>query len=118
MYILENLLKDMVSNDASDLHLSVGSPPRIRKNGLLVPLDGDKLSPNLLNQILQDHLDKDRMKKINLGEEIDFSIGIPGISRFRVNVFKQRVCMRISQRNTRSCSVSKIQFNIQKLYLE
>ena len=90
MYILENLLKDMVSNDASDLHLSVGSPPRIRKNGLLVPLDGDKLSPNLLNQILQDHLDKDRMKKINLGEEIDFSIGIPGISRFRVNVFKQR----------------------------
>ena len=51
MYILENLLKDMVSNDASDLHLSVGSPPRIRKNGLLVPLDGDKLSPNLLNQI-------------------------------------------------------------------
>jgi len=90
MIVLNDLLKKVVENDGSDLHLSVGTPPRIRKNGLLKPLDEEKLSPENLKTILKEHLSNDRIDRLNKGEEIDFSIGLPGLSRFRVNFFKQR----------------------------
>ena len=90
MYNLNNLLKNMVDNNASDLHLSVGSQPRVRTNGLLRPLEGEKISPANMKDILKEHLDQNRFKKIEEGQEIDFSIGLPGVSRFRVNFFKQR----------------------------
>ena len=90
MYILNDLLKKVVDKQGSDLHLSVGTPPRIRKNGLLVPIDGEKLSPDNLKSVLKDHLNSERLERLNQGEEIDFSIGLTGLSRFRVNFFKQR----------------------------
>ena len=90
MYILNDLLKKVVDKQGSDLHLSVGTPPRIRKNGLLVPIDGEKLSPENLKSVLKDHLNSERLDRLNQGEEIDFSIGLTGLSRFRVNFFKQR----------------------------
>jgi len=90
MYSLEKLLKYVVENNASDLHLSIGTQPRMRQNGILIPIDEEKLTPTLLNKIIKEHLTKDRIEKLNIGQEIDFSIGIAGLSRFRVNFFKQR----------------------------
>jgi len=90
MYKLEDLLKHVVNNNASDLHLSVGTQPRIRQNGILIPIEGEKLLPEHLNNIISEHLTKERTEKLSKGIEIDFSIGIPGVSRFRVNFFKQR----------------------------
>ena len=90
MYSLEELLKHVVSNNASDLHLSIGTQPRIRQNGVLISIDGEKLSPDNLTNIISEHLTKERTDKLKQGKEIDFSIGIPGVSRFRVNFFKQR----------------------------
>ena len=90
MYTINNLLQSVVEKDASDLHLTVGSPPRIRKNGELISLEGEKLSPEHVENILKEHLTNDRIEKLSCGKEIDFSIGLPGISRFRVNMFKQR----------------------------
>ena len=46
MYTLNELLKKVVDIDCSDLHLSVGTPPRVRKNGQLTPIEGEKLSPD------------------------------------------------------------------------
>ena len=43
MYTLNELLKKVVDIDCSDLHLSVGTPPRVRKNGQLTPIEGEKL---------------------------------------------------------------------------
>jgi len=90
MYNLENLLKRVVDDNASDLHLSVGTQPRIRINGILIPIDGEKLSPDNLKKIITEHLTNERLEKLTIGKEIDFSIGIAGLSRFRVNFFKQR----------------------------
>ena len=87
---LEKMLSDMVARDASDLHLTVGSPPKIRINGDLVNLDENKLTPDTLNQILKVYLNDERSSALSECKEIDFSIGIKGISRFRVNIFKQR----------------------------
>jgi len=90
MYSLDKLLKHVVEKNASDLHLSVGTQPRIRQNGILLPIEGEKLSPENLKKIIKEHLTKNRIEKLNIGKEIDFSIGIAGLSRFRVNFFKQR----------------------------
>ena len=90
MNTLNELLKEMVDNNASDLHLSVGSQPRIRKNGELIQLEKEKLSPQSLKDIIKEHLTEERINLLKNGEEIDFSIGLPGVSRFRVNFFKQR----------------------------
>ena len=53
-------------------------------------LDENKLSPDTLNQILKIYLDDERASALSKSKEIDFSIGIKGVSRFRVNIFKQR----------------------------
>ena len=87
---LEKMLSDMVERDASDLHLTVGSPPKIRVNGELINLNENKLIPDALNEILKNHLNKNRLLSLSEGNDIDFSIGIKGVSRFRVNIFKQR----------------------------
>lgn len=87
---LEKMLSDMVERDASDLHLTVGSPPKIRVNGELINLNENKLMPDSLNEILKNHLNKSRLSSLSEGNDIDFSIGIKGVSRFRVNIFKQR----------------------------
>ena len=55
---LEKMLSDMVERDASDLHLTVGSPPKIRVNGELINLNENKLIPDALNEILKNHLNR------------------------------------------------------------
>jgi len=87
---LEQMLSDMVNRDASDLHLTVGSPPKIRINGDLLNLNEEKLIPDNLNKILKDYLNDKRLSLLSNGDDVDFSIGIKGVSRFRVNLFKQR----------------------------
>ena len=90
MCTLNELLKTVVDMDCSDLHLSVGTPPRVRKNGLLIPLEEEKLSPDSIKNILKEHLNSDRIDNLNKGIEVDFSISLSGLSRFRVNFFMQR----------------------------
>ena len=90
MYILKDLLKLMSTENASDLHLSIGSPPRIRINGNLKPIEGDKIIPEQIEILLKEYLNEDKIQKIKNGKELDFTIGIPGLSRYRVNAFKQR----------------------------
>ena len=87
---LEQMLSEMVNNDASDLHLTVGSPPKIRINGNLSNLNEEKLIPDTLSKILKDYLNDERLLLLSNGKDVDFSIGIKGVSRFRVNLFKQR----------------------------
>ena len=90
MYFLKNLLELMSEKNASDLHLSIGSPPRIRINGKLAPIDGEKLTLEQIKKLLQEYISDDKLQEIKQGTECDFTIGIPGLSRYRVNAFKQR----------------------------
>ena len=90
MTLLENMLKSVVEKEGSDLHLSIGSPPRIRINGNLKTISDNKLSSDELKNLLKDELTAERLDKLSDGYDIDFSIGITGLSRFRVNLFTQR----------------------------
>ena len=87
---LDDLLTKTVDQDGSDLHLTAGSSPRIRKSGSLVPLDNEILNPQTIKSLLEPKLSTEQLAKIESGNELDYSISVPGLSRFRVNVFKQR----------------------------
>ena len=79
MYVLKDLLISMSEQNASDLHLTLGSPPRIRINGKLNPIEGNKLNATDITQMLQEYLSDNQLKTINAGTELDFTIGIPGL---------------------------------------
>ena len=87
---LQELLRLLIDRSGSDLHISAGSPPRIRVHGTLSPMDMPVLTgvdaKNLCYSILTD-TQKHRFEEEN---ELDFSFGLKGLSRFRGNLFVQR----------------------------
>ena len=87
---LKELLTKTVEEKASDLHITAGSPPRIRKGGKLIPLSEDNLDPEETRKIIESELSKVNKEKLSNKSEVDYSISVPGVSRFRVNVFNQR----------------------------
>ncbi len=87
---LFNLLKLMIDQNASDLHITAGSPPRLRINGKLVPIDAPPLTPTETKKLCYSVLTDSQKKKFEEEEELDFSFGVKGLSRFRGNLFVQR----------------------------
>ncbi len=90
MASLPELLKIMIEKDASDLHLTVGSPPQIRVDGNLVGLHMEPLSPVETKQMCYSVLTEAQKKRFEEESELDFSFGIKDLSRFRANMFVQR----------------------------
>src|SRR2546423_9605587 len=88
---IDELLEHMVAQNASDLHVTVGTPPVIRVRGEVERLDGfDPLSPEETQQLLYRILSSEQQKQLELKRQLDFSHSIPGLARFRVNVYFQR----------------------------
>src|SRR5256714_473460 len=88
---IDELLEHMVAQNASDLHVTVGTPPVIRVRGEVERLDGfDPLSPEETQQLLYRILSSERQKQLEIKRQLDFSHSIPGLARFRVNVYFQK----------------------------
>ncbi len=87
---LHQLLKIMVDKGASDLHVTVGSPPQLRIDGTLVPLKTKKLAPQETRQLCYSVLTDSQKQKFETDSELDLSFGVKGLSRFRGNIFMQR----------------------------
>src|SRR3989442_10062513 len=88
---IDELLEHMVTRDASDLHVTAGAPPVIRVRGEVERLDGfDPLSPEETQQLLYRILSSEQQKQFEIKRQLDFSHSIPGLARFRVNVYFQR----------------------------
>ncbi|RJQ23148.1 MAG: PilT/PilU family type 4a pilus ATPase, partial [Nitrospiraceae bacterium] len=90
METLYELLKIMIDRGASDLHVSTGTPPRIRVDGKLVPLDGAALSPADTKALCYSVLTDTQKHKFEENNELDLSFGVKKLSRFRANIFMQR----------------------------
>jgi twitching motility protein PilT len=88
---LNDILGVALRTGASDIHLKAGLPPMFRLDGALVPLkDGKRLPPEEVARMafgIMNEFQKERFKQTN---EVDLAYGIPGLGRFRVNVFQQR----------------------------
>jgi len=87
---LVDILLEVLEKDASDLHLSVGSPPILRENGQLVRMDLPVLGPNETRELVYSILNQDQRQRLENDWEIDFSYSVPGRARFRVNAYFQR----------------------------
>jgi twitching motility protein PilT len=97
----EELLKIVSQEDQiSDLHLTVFSPPYIRKNGKLRPYDkyNKELSVEDTENLAKEMMSDKQYKEFKEKGEIDFSYRIPGTSRFRVNAYHQRGSVGIALR--------------------
>lgn len=88
---LHDTLTVAVKHGASDVHLKAGLPPMFRLNGRLIPLkEAPRVSPEEMNRLAASIMNDYQREHFRQYNELDLAYGIPGLGRFRVNVFQQR----------------------------
>jgi twitching motility protein PilT len=88
---IDRLLEQTVANSASDLHLTVGSKPVIRVHGRLQRLEHEPMmTPEMTREMLYRILSTEQQKQLEIKRQLDFAYSVPGMARFRVNVYSQR----------------------------
>lgn len=87
---IEELLELTVDSNASDLHISAGLPPIIRVGGELLKTELPALTESDVQQIIFSMLSNEQRREVEQNLELDCSVGIHGLGRFRVNVYKER----------------------------
>ena len=88
--LIEKYLEVVVKERGSDLHISAGLPPVVRIDGQLQRMDVPALKPEEVELLLFPMLNKEQRRKLEQDWELDFSYGVQGLSRFRVNIYKDR----------------------------
>jgi twitching motility protein PilT len=88
---IDDLLEQLVAHGGSDLHVSVGSPPAVRVRGHIHRLEGyEPLTSDDTRMLLYRILSSEQQKHFEIKRQLDFAYSIPGLARFRVNVYYQR----------------------------
>lgn len=90
MITIDLLFQLAVEHKASDIHLAVESPPVLRIDGVLTRIGEEKLSCQELDQFAHFLMNENQAQRFLEQGELDFSYSLPGVGRFRVNVFRQR----------------------------
>ena len=117
---VEEIMKKAIEAKASDVHITVGLPPKMRVHGDLVPMDLPKLLPAdtmELAQVIMNDLQREKFEQLG---EVDMSYAIPHLGRYRVNLFKQRgavaMALRVVNTSVPSPQELGIPQSIQDLY--
>jgi twitching motility protein PilT len=87
---IDELLEQTVALGASDLHVTVDSPPVVRVRGTLQPIGDGSLDPEATQSLLYRILNTEQQKRLEIDRQIDLAHDVPGVARFRVNVYFQR----------------------------
>jgi twitching motility protein PilT len=87
---IHQLLKAMVEMGSSDLHITTGTPPQVRIDGKMMPLNLPSMQPVDTKQLCYSILTDAQKRRFEEENELDFSFGVKGLARFRGNVFMQR----------------------------
>lgn len=87
---LQQLLKTQAEQGASDLHITVGTPPQLRISGDLCPVKIDPLAPPDTEALCYSILTEDQKRIFEENRELDLSFSVKGVARFRANIFRQR----------------------------
>jgi twitching motility protein PilT len=95
---IDELLKIMIERNASDLHLKSGSPPVIRVDGELGVIDDASLVPDDTKEYAATIMSDRQIRKFSEHSEVDFAYSLPGLGRYRVNVYRQRGSISIAMR--------------------
>jgi len=92
-------LKILASKDGSDLYLSTGAPPCAKFQGVLRPLEKDPMPPGAIKTIAYSLMDDEQRQEFEHELEMNLAISLPGVGRFRINIFRQRNEISIVARN-------------------
>jgi twitching motility protein PilT len=88
---IKELLSKMIQEGASDLHIVVGTPPILRIHGSLEHMEGySRLTPEQTQELIYSVMNEDQVSEFEADKECDMSFGIEGLSRFRLNVYRDR----------------------------
>ncbi len=87
---LSQMLKEMVDQGGSDLHITTNAPPQVRIDGQLKALNQPALNPSETKQLAYSILTDQQKHRLEENLEIDFSFGIKNLARFRANIYHQR----------------------------
>ncbi len=87
---IDDLLREMLERGSSDLHICVGVPPVIRIDGQLTQLNYQKFEPMHTQRMMYDILSDEQIQRFEESWELDFSYSLQSMSRFRVNIFKDK----------------------------
>jgi len=97
--MLTSLLEATVNSGASDLHLTVGRPATVRRDGVLVAFENvPVLTPDEVSRMIFSLLDERQVAELDEMKQVDFSFGLAGVGRFRANAFSQRGNMTLALR--------------------
>ena len=86
---IEELLRLATKRNASDIHIQVGLPPVLRVLTRLVPLDSEKLSTEAIESLIFSIMSDEQKEIFQNRLQFDFSYSLPGVGRFRINVFME-----------------------------
>lgn len=98
MPTIEEMLKIAKDAGASDLHITVGVPPKMRVNGHLITMDFPKMLPPDTSRLLSEIMNEKQRERFEEKGEHDMSFSIPNFGRYRVNAYKQRGSVAIALR--------------------
>jgi twitching motility protein PilU len=87
---LEDYFRAMVEKDSSDLYLTVARPPMYRVNGKVRASEHDSFTPQSLEDLAKSFMSHEQWEEFKQKKELNLALSLPKISRFRVNVLRQR----------------------------
>ncbi len=96
---INHYLTTLAKHDGSDLYLSTGAPPCGKFEGTLKPLAKEPLKPGIVKQMAYAVMDAEQTAEFEETLEMNLAISLPGVARFRINIFRQRNELSIVARN-------------------
>jgi len=87
---LRQMLVEMLSKGASDLHIRVGIRPTLRLDGKLIPLETTPMSKDEMGEVLKQILNPDQLRRFQQRNEMDLALSVAKLGRFRINLYRQR----------------------------
>ena len=106
--MLVSLATATVQSGASDLHLTVGRPATVRRDGTLVAFENVPVLTSVeIDRIIDSLLDDEQREELEAQSQVDFSFGLQGVGRFRANAF--------SQRNSYALALRVVPFRVRSL---
>jgi twitching motility protein PilT len=99
MISINDLLRALFDKNASDLHITAGSPPALRIDGDIVPLQMEKMTPEVCQELIYGVLTDEQKERFERENELDLAFGVKGLGRIRMNVFRQRGAVAAALRN-------------------
>ena len=92
------MLEEMLSTKASDLHIRIGVEPTLRIDGVLRSIDAEHVTPQEMEEIMNQILSEDQKKRFLQRNELDLALSISKMGRFRINLYRQRGTVGIAIR--------------------